>query len=110
MSAILDLVKNHRVKQFEPGENAIEQGGQTGVMLVLLEGEVEVRRDEVCVATASQPGLIFGEMSALLGGPHTATVRARVRSSFAVVENPREFLDGSTQASLFVAEVLARRL
>jgi len=110
MSRILDLIKGHRVQQFAAGEIVLEQGGQSGVMLVLLNGAVEVLRDQVCVATASQPGLIFGEMSVLLGGPPTATVRARVESSFAVIENPREFLAGSAQASLDVAELLARRL
>src|SRR5689334_15495683 len=110
MNAILPLVKDHRRQQFQAGDIVIQQGGQSGVMLVLLEGEVEVLRDEVCVATAAQPGVIFGEMSALLGGSHGATVRARSASSFAVIENPRAFLDSSAQASLFVAELLARRL
>src|SRR4051812_23258257 len=103
MSAILDLVKQHRSAQFAAGERVLEQGDQRGIMLVLLEGDVEILRDGIRVATAAEPGVIFGEMSALLGGPHTATVRARVRSSFAVIEKPREFLDNSAPASLYVA-------
>lgn len=110
MSGILELIKNHRVRQFAAGEIVLDQGHHTGMMLVLIDGDVEILRDDICIATASQPGAVFGEMSALLGGPHTATVRARAHSSFAVVENPREFLEGSAQASLFVAELLARRL
>jgi CRP-like cAMP-binding protein len=110
MSGILELVNNYPVRQFDAGEIVLDQGHDSGVMLVLIEGEVEILRDEVCVATASQPGVVFGEMSTLLGGPHTATVRARTRSCFAVVENPRRFLEDSAQASLFVAEMLARRL
>jgi CRP-like cAMP-binding protein len=79
-------------------------------MLVMIDGEVEISRDGVTVATAAGPGLVFGDMAALLGGAHMATVRARVASSFAVVDRPREFLEGSPQASLYVAELLARRL
>ncbi len=110
MNGILDLIHEHQVRKFEAGQTVLSQGHRSGVMLVLMEGEVEVLRDEVCVATASQSGAVFGEMSALLGEPHTATVRTRKPSTFAVIENPREFLESSAQASLHVARLLARRL
>jgi len=79
-------------------------------MYVLLHGDVEILRDSVCVATASVPGALFGEMSALLGGAHSATVRTRAVSSFAIIERPREFLEKYPQAGLWVAELLAQRL
>jgi CRP-like cAMP-binding protein len=110
MSGMLGLVKGYPVRQFAAGEIVLNQGEASGFMLVLIEGSVEILRDEVCVATVSQAGAVFGEMSTLLGGPHTATVRTRVPSSFALVENPRAFLENSTEASLHVAELLARRL
>ncbi len=110
MSAILDLVKNHEVRHFESGENVIEQGGQTGAMLVLIQGQVEILRDDVRVAKASEPGVVFGEMSVLLGVPHTATVRTQSKSSFAVINNPRQFLEQSAPASIYIAELLASRL
>ncbi len=110
MSGILELVRNHREQRFEAGARIIEQGSPSGAMLVLIEGAVEVLRDETRVAKANQPGVVFGEMSVLLGTPHTATVRALEPSRFAVVENPREFLENSAQASLYIAELLAHRL
>jgi CRP/FNR family cyclic AMP-dependent transcriptional regulator len=110
MRSILDLVKNHQVRHYAADEVVMQQGIQSGLLLVLLSGEVEVLRDEVRVATALQPGVVFGEMSTLLDEPHTATVRARTPCSFAVIERPREFLENSAQASVFVAELLARRL
>ena len=110
MSAILDLVKNHPVREFLTGEIILEQAEHTGLLYILLAGEVEVLRDGVRVAKAAEPGAVFGEMSALLGGHHTATVRALKTSSFALVENPRAFLEASPAASLHVAELLARRL
>jgi CRP/FNR family cyclic AMP-dependent transcriptional regulator len=109
-SAILDLVKNHSSRDFAAGETVIEQGERCGVMLVMIEGQVEILRDEVRVAKASQPGVIFGEMAVLLGAPHTATVRAQAPSKFAVIENPRAFLENSALASLQIAELLASRL
>jgi len=110
MSGILDLVKEFPVRHAEAGEAVLEQGDASGVMLVMIDGDVEISRDGVTMATAAGPGLVFGDMAALLGGAHMATVRALVPSSFAVVENPRAFLEGSPQASLYVAELLARRL
>lgn len=110
MSGILDLIQNYQVRHFEAGEVILEQGVSGGIMLVLLEGSVEVLRDGIAVASTSEPGVVFGEMSTLLDQPHTATVRAKSRSSFAVIDNPRDFLRCYAQASYYVAELLARRL
>lgn len=110
MSTILDLVGKYPVQHFAAGELVIEQRHDSGRMYVLLEGEVEVYREGVRIAKASQPGAVFGEMSALLGGAHTATVRTLRPSSFAVVDDPHAFLGSSAEASLHVAELLARRL
>ena len=62
------------------------------------------------VARASEPGNVFGEMSVLLGSAHHATVRALKPSSFAVIENPREFLAASAEVTFHVAKLLAARL
>jgi len=110
MSPLLDYVGTHSSREFAPGGIVIEQGEWTGELLVLLSGEVEILRDNVQVAAAAEPGVAFGEMSALLGGPHTATVRAVTPAVFAVIEKPREFMVAHPEVSLYVAEVLAQRL
>lgn len=110
MSAILKLVADHKVQNFEPGAIVIEQGQAGEQLFVLIAGEVEVLRDQVRVAKASTPGAVFGEMSVLLRSTHTATVKALKPSSFSVIENPREFLESSAAASLHVARLLAARL
>ncbi len=110
MNGMLDVIAQHPVRHFDAGEAVLHQGERSGTLLVLIAGSVEVLRDDVCVATSAQPGVVFGEMSALLGGAHTATVRARSRTSFAVIGNPREFLETSPRAGLLIAELLARRL
>jgi len=110
MSTILKLVGNHSVESFEAGGVVIEQGGVSGPLFVLIHGEVEVLRDNVRVAKISEPGAVFGEMSVLLGKSHTATVRALKPSSFTLIENPRQFLESSAEASLYVAGLLAARL
>jgi len=110
MAAILELIANHKVENFEVGGVVMEQGTASGPLFVLVQGEVEVLRDNMRVAKASEPGAVFGEMSVLLGSPHTATIRALKPSSFAIIENPRQFLEASAEASLHVATLLAARL
>ena len=110
MSAILQLVAGHKVQDFKPGDVVMEQGSASGPLRVLLKGEVEILRDDVRVAKASEPGTVFGEMSVLLDSACTATIRALKPSSFAIIENPRQFLGSSADASLHVAKLLAQRL
>ena len=110
MLAILQLIAGHKVKHFAVGDVVIEQGTASGPLLVLIEGEVEVLRDNVRLAKASEPGNVFGEMSVLLGGHHHVTIRALKPCSFAIIENPCEFLTSSPEASLHVARLLAARL
>jgi CRP-like cAMP-binding protein len=110
MSSILKLLGEREVCRFDAGELVIRQGERTEHLYFLIEGAVEVLKDDVPVAVASQPGVVFGEMSVLLGEPHTATVRAEKPSAFYIVENPREFLKSSPAICLHVCELLARRL
>ena len=110
MSAILKLLRGHEVRRFDADEIVIRQGEDTGRLYFLIEGCVEILKDDVRVAVASQPGVVFGEMAALLGGRHTATVRAEKPCAFYVVEDPRAFLEVSPSVCLHVCELLARRL
>jgi CRP/FNR family cyclic AMP-dependent transcriptional regulator len=110
MADFLDWIAGCKTQDFAPGQIVMEQDSPAGPLLVLLEGEVEILRDDVRVAKTAQGGAVFGEMSVLLGCAHTATVRALKPSRFAVIENPRQFLTASPDASFHVASLLARRL
>ena len=92
MATILELLQGSELRHFDAEQVVIEQGGRTELLFFLIEGAVEVVKDGVPVAKSSQPGAVFGEISALLGGNHTATVRTLKPSAFHVVKNPREFL------------------
>src|SRR5580704_1213179 len=108
--SILEQIHGGEVRHFDAGQVVIEQGERTNLLFFLIEGAVEVVKDGVPVAKAAQPGAVFGELSALLGGNHTATVRALKPCSFQVVQNPREFLELSPLVCLHVCELIARRL
>ena len=110
MSSILEALREHPVKQFADGETILVQGERTGMLYILIEGGVEVVKDDVTVATAAKPGVIFGDLSVLLGVMHTATVRAVRPCKFHVVSDPRTFLEQTPSACLHLCEMLASRL
>lgn len=110
MSWILEALKNSPIRHFEAGGIILEEGTSTGLLFFLMQGEVEVLKGDVRVATASEPGAVFGELSALLETPHTATVRATKPSAFYIVENPLVSLETNPRLCLHVCELLARRL
>jgi len=110
MAAILDRLQDCELRRFETGEIILEQGGRTDCLYFLVEGTAEVMKDGVRVATASQPGVVFGEMSVLLGVDHTATVRALAPCALRVVTDPHQLLRTSPAVCFHVCELLARRL
>lgn len=110
MSAILAVLSDYPVHEFAEGQTVLGQGECRGVLYVLIEGTVEVVKDGVTVASASEPGAVFGDLSALLGVPHTAEVRVVRPARFYVVEEPRAFLERAPGACLHLCELLARRL
>jgi CRP/FNR family transcriptional regulator, cyclic AMP receptor protein len=58
----------------------------------------------------TQPGAVFGEISILLGVPHTASVRAVRPTRAYVVEDGRAFLKSKPEVLLYVGKLLATRL
>jgi CRP/FNR family transcriptional regulator, cyclic AMP receptor protein len=107
---LLDALRDQPVRTFAAGETVLGQGESTGLLFVLIEGGVEVVKDNVTVAAASEPGAIFGDLSALLGLPHTAVVRTIRPSRFYCVADARAFLEQNPPVCLHLCELLARRL
>jgi CRP-like cAMP-binding protein len=110
MAAILETLRNEPEEHFPSGHTLIEEGSQTGVLYVLIEGAVEVIKDGIMVAKSVEPGAVFGDLSALLGMPHTAMVRTKSASRFHVVADARSFLKDHPPLCLHLCELLARRL
>jgi CRP-like cAMP-binding protein len=110
MSSLLDLLADREVRRFSTGETLIKEGERTGFLYFLIQGAVEVRKDDALLFASSQPGSVFGELSTLLGGNHHATVTAVKPSAFYIVENPRTFLATSPAVCFHVCETLATRL
>jgi CRP/FNR family cyclic AMP-dependent transcriptional regulator len=88
----------------------IEEGSRPGRLFVLVDGEVTIERVGTALARVDTPGSVFGEMSAVLGQPATATVRAATDVRVHVVEDPLTFLVEQPGVALAVLRVTAARL
>jgi CRP/FNR family cyclic AMP-dependent transcriptional regulator len=108
--AVLAYCDGFPLDKFKPGDVLIAEGPASDRMYILAAGEVEVVRGETQVADIAIPGAIFGEIAALLGGSHTATVRAVTDVTAFRIENARATLQGHREISFHVSTILARRL
>ena len=92
---------------YQAGETILAEGSRTDQLLILRTGNVAVIKAGIEIARVSEPGAVFGEISALLDCPHTAEVRALASCQFHVV-HPAALQDPA--ALFYVATVLARRI
>jgi CRP-like cAMP-binding protein len=110
MDFLFSALSDHPIRQFAPGDLILTQGDNTGHIYFLIEGSVEVVKDGVVVAKANEPGAIFGDLSALMSVPHTASVRATSPARFHLVTDPADFLAQNPSVSIHLCRLLARRL
>ena len=110
MSALLDVLKDHPVHDYAAGQTVIEQNDATGALYILITGSVEIVKDDILVAKSADPGAIFGDLAALLGVPHTASVRTLMPSTFHILPDARSILRDHPRLCLHLCEVLATRL
>jgi CRP-like cAMP-binding protein len=97
------------VATYEAGETVLAAASTTGRLLILKEGAVTVVKEGVEIAKVTEPGAVFGELSALLDQPHTADVRALEDSQFHVASAASPLMQDPI-ALVYVAAVLARRV
>ena len=94
---------------YRAGQTVLSAAATTGRLLILKEGAVVVLKEGVEIARVTEPGAVFGELSVLLGLPHSAEVRALEASQFHVADGATT-LRTDPIALLYVATVLAKRL
>ena len=109
LTAFKKSLESLPISSFEPGETVLAAGSTTGQLFILRQGVVEVVRNGLQIATVSEPGAIFGELSIILDKPHTADVRALERSEFHSA-NASSLLTENVAALVYISAMLARRL
>src|SRR5208282_2294587 len=90
------------------GETVLSEGTKTGRLLILKSGAVGIFKGDVEFAQVTEPGAVFGELSALLDAPHSADIRTLEASEFHVADAATLLQDPT--ALLYVTTVLARRI
>ena len=94
---------------YAAGDTVFAEGSKTGQLLILKSGAVSIVKSGTEIATVSEPGAVFGEISALLDQPHSADVRALEHCEFHVADE-HTLLGQDPAALLYVTMLLARRL
>jgi CRP-like cAMP-binding protein len=110
VSGILEGSAHLPMVSVPSGTEILREGTSSGVLLVLVDGTVEVLRQGTLVMSIDEPGSILGETSALLGRAATATLRSASECRLRRCEDPHGFLAEHPEVALAVAVTLARRL
>jgi CRP-like cAMP-binding protein len=110
MRTILSFCQGLPLTSFAPGEVLLAEGGKSGILYILLTGDVEIVKEHFQVSIVSEPGAVFGEIAVLLDMPHTATVKALTPCQVYVVENASVFLQSHIDIAYQLARLLAQRL
>jgi len=99
-------------KDFRKGQIVFAEGEETRELYILLQGEVEIRKNDRTIAVVREGDTYLGEMSTLLGTPRTATlIAASDCRMICVPENKvTDFFAHSPALGIKLAKVLAQRL
>lgn len=110
MQQILRFCRGLQEKHFAAGEVVLPEGRCDDFLYILIEGECEVLKDDVLIITISEPGAIFGEISALLNIPPFATVKAITPCRAYVVEKANDYIKSNREIAYYLSKLLAQRL
>jgi CRP/FNR family transcriptional regulator, cyclic AMP receptor protein len=110
MREILEYCVGDVRRNVSAGAEILHEGGRTGCLYVLIEGQLEVVKGDMVVASITEPGAVLGEMSVLLDKPHTATVRAAADSMIYEIDDAASFLLQQPAVTILIARMLAQRL
>jgi CRP/FNR family transcriptional regulator, cyclic AMP receptor protein len=94
---------------YGPDETVFAEGTNTGRLMILKTGAVSIVKGGVEIAKVTEPGAVFGDLSALLGQSHTADVRTLEASEFHVADAAALLLQDPV-VLLYITMGLARRL
>jgi PAS domain S-box-containing protein len=94
------------------GQTIFLEGDDSEDMFILISGKVDILKGNIKIAETSEPGSIFGEMSFLLGGKRTASVKAKedVKALCIPKEDAGLFQERFPLVAAEISRALARRL
>ena len=110
MTETIALCGDLAERSFKPGETLISEGDPKPGFFVLVSGTVLVRKGDAEVARIGEAGAVFGEISALLGSPASASVIAKSPVTALTTSDGAAYLEMNPALTLHTARVLAGRV
>lgn len=110
MTSLAALAATLPLETLAPGTHLTTEGTSSGQLYILEKGRLTVQRDGVALASIDEPGAIIGEMAALLGIPHSATVIADGEAKVRVVADALGTLAQNAEFALHLATIACARL
>lgn len=110
MKKILQILQDQDEQEYVGGSVLLHQGQKRDLLFVLVKGEVEIVKNDQTICRVSEPGAVFGEISALLNTYHNAVVRTIRDSSFYEIPDAQSYLRRHPDLVLELARLLAGRL
>lgn len=96
--------------EFLTGHTLFQEGENSRELYMLVTGAVEVVMHGQKIATITEGGSLFGEISFLLQTPRTATVRTIAPSEFLVINDVEGLVETQPMLMARIAKLLAQRL
>jgi CRP-like cAMP-binding protein len=105
---VAQMTAEHRC---DAGDVVVREGGRTGTLFVILEGEATVVREERTIARLGA-GEFFGELSMIDGRPRVASVVAETPLECLVLRHDdlRKLVQGDPRMAWSLVHTLASRL
>jgi CRP/FNR family transcriptional regulator, cyclic AMP receptor protein len=109
--ALQRLAKESDELTFEPGERLVEEGMLGETLFVVIQGKGKVVRRGRRVGSVV-PGVFFGELSTIDGGPRTATVVAETPMKVLRLfrSTLRKLLQDEPELSIKILDGIVRRI
>ena len=63
-TAVLQRIATLPLATYQPGETVLAAGTKTGRLLILRNGAVAIEKEGTVIAKVTEPGAVFGELSA----------------------------------------------
>lgn len=104
------ILKDFPIITLKQGDNLLVQGERTDSLYFLLKGDLSIIRDDIEIASSSEKGSAYGEMSIMLDNEHSATVKCLQDSQFYQLEHPLNFLKTHPEVIWHITQILSRRL
>lgn len=110
METTLDLFKNATIKTFSHDSIIVNEGVIGKNLYILIDGNIEITKNDIFIAKIADKGAFIGEVSLLLGLPYSATCRSIGESKAYELEITPDFLERNPRLLLTIAKELAAKL